>query len=104
MTRPYVVSKGAAADLREITRYTLAQWGETQCRTYIAELERAATTVATGDGIFKDMSFLLPGLRMVWSGKHCIFCMPQPGQPAIILGVFHEKMDIIARLKNRLRT
>ena len=64
MTRPYVVSKGAAADLREITRYTLAQWGETQCRTYIAELERAATTVAKGDGIFKDMSFLLPGLRM----------------------------------------
>jgi toxin ParE1/3/4 len=103
VNRPYVLSKGAAADLREITRYSLAQWGEAQCRAYVGELERAATALAAGEGVFKDMGFILPGLRMVWSGKHCIFCMPQPGQPPLILGIFHEKMDIISRLQNRLR-
>ena len=103
MTRPYVVSKGAAADLREITRYTLAKWGEVRCRTYIAALEAAVEAVANGEGPFRDMSFVLPGLRMVLSGKHCIFCMPQPGCPAAILAMLHERMDILARLKDRLR-
>jgi plasmid stabilization system protein ParE len=35
--RSYVVSKGAAADFREITQYTLKTWGEVQRRAYIAE-------------------------------------------------------------------
>lgn len=103
MTRPYVLSKGAAADLRNITRYTLDAWGEAQCRSYIQELEDAAEALAKGEGAFKDRSDILPGLRMIWSGKHCIFCMPQPGRPALILAVLHERMDIIARLISRLR-
>lgn len=103
MRRPYVVSKGAAADLRDITKYTLANWGEAQCRTYIAELEKMAVAVAKGEGVFKDMSSLLPGLRMATSGKHCIFCMPQAGAPSVILAVLHERMDLMARLKSRLR-
>jgi plasmid stabilization system protein ParE len=37
--RSYVVSKGAAADLRDITRYTVTNWGEAQCRAYVAEIE-----------------------------------------------------------------
>jgi plasmid stabilization system protein ParE len=100
--RPYVVSKGAAADLRDITKYTLANWGEAQCRTYIAELEKAAVAVATGEGVFKDMSTLLPGLRVATSGKHYIFCVPRPDAPSIILAILHERMDILARLKSRL--
>lgn len=103
MTRAYVLTRGAAADLREITRYTVATWGEAQCRAYIADLEAAAQAVVRGEGAFKDMSDLLPGLRMVWSGKHCVFCLPRPGQPALILAILHERMDIVARLKDRLR-
>lgn len=103
MTRPYVLSPGAAADLREIARYTVANWGQARCRSYVADLERAALALAAGEGMFKDMGFILPGLRMAWSGKHCIFCMPQPGRPSIILAVLHERMDVMARLKSRLR-
>jgi toxin ParE1/3/4 len=98
----YVVSKGASADLRDITTYTTATWGEAQCQIYIAELETAAQAVAKGEGGFKDMSELLPGLRMARCGKHYIFCMPQEGSPSIILAVLHERMDLMARLKNRL--
>ena len=104
MSRLYVVSKGAAVDLRDITKYTVAKWGEAQCRAYVAELEMAAEAVANGEGVFKDMSFLLPGLRMAFCGKHCIFCMPQRGAaPTIILAILHERMDLMARLKSRLR-
>lgn len=103
MSRSYVVSKGAAADLREIVRYTVKQWGEAQCRTYVAELEKAAEAVAKGEGVFKDMSLLVPGLRVAVSGKHTIFCMPQAGKPALILAILHERMDLMERLKERLR-
>lgn len=102
MTRAYILSKGAAADLREITRYTLATWGEAQCRVYIADLEAAAAAVSRGKGVFKDMGALLPDLRMAACGKHFIFCMPQSGGPSIILAILHERMDLVARLKGRL--
>lgn len=103
MTRPYILSKGAAADLRDISRYTVANWGVAQCRTYIAELEKTAAAVAIGKGAFKDMGSLLPGLRMASCGKHYIFCMRQADAPSIILAILHERMDLMARLENRLR-
>lgn len=102
MTRPYVLTKGAEADLHDITHYTIAQWGVEQCRTYIAALEGKAEAVARGQGIFKDMSFLIPGLRVATSGKHYIFCVPQTNGPSIILAILHERMDMLARLKSRL--
>lgn len=102
MTRPYVLTKGAAADIREITRYTVEKWGDQRCRAYIDQIEQAASEVATGQGVFKDLSSLLPGLRIKAAGRHYIFCLPQASSPALILAVLHERMDIIARLKNRL--
>ncbi len=102
MTRTHVYAKAAADDLREITRYTLQHWGEQQCRAYIAALETKAAELALGQGVFKDMSALLPGLRVALSGKHYLFCLPRKDAPALILAVLHERMDIIARLKSRL--
>lgn len=101
--RPYVLTRGAEADLRGIVRYTVDQWGAQQCRTYVAELEEAATAIALGQGVFKDMSSLLPGLRVAACGKHFIFCMPRPDAPALILAILHERMDVMARLKSRLK-
>lgn len=102
MTRAYILTKGAEADLHDITHYTVAQWGVAQCRTYIAALEENAELVARGQGAFKDMSALMPGLRVATSGKHYIFCMPQTGGPSVILAILHERMDILAHLKSRL--
>ncbi len=102
MKKYYVLTKSAEADLREITRYTLEQWGVAQCSTYIADIEQKAEALATGKGIFQEMSALMPNLRVVLSGKHYIFCLPQQNAPAIILAILHEKMDVVARLKHRL--
>ena len=49
------------------------------------------------------MSFLLPGRRMASCEEHFIFCMPQAGQPSDILAILHKRMDLMARLKNRLQ-
>jgi plasmid stabilization system protein ParE len=36
-------------------------------------------------------------------GKHYIFCMPQTGASSVILAILHERMDLMPRLKIRLR-
>ncbi|KAG0163657.1 hypothetical protein DFQ28_011355 [Apophysomyces sp. BC1034] len=95
VTRPYVLTKGAAADIREITRYSVEKGGDSQCRAYIKQIEKAAREVATGKELFKDMSSLLPGLRVKAVGRHYIFCLPQASGPALILAILHERMDIV---------
>jgi toxin ParE1/3/4 len=68
----YVLSKGAAADLEDITRHTNEQWGEAQCLTYISQLEKAAVAVAKGEGPFKDLSAIHSQLRMAKCRRHYI--------------------------------
>jgi plasmid stabilization system protein ParE len=102
VTKHYVVARGAAADLKAITRYTVDEWGESQCRNYMAKLEQAAEALANGDGVFKDMSSLYPGLRMVLCEKHYIFCLPRHGALPLIVAILHERMDIMRRLSARL--
>jgi len=36
------------------------------------------------------------------AGQHFLFCLPRKDQPALILAMLHERMDIIARLQERL--
>jgi len=102
MTRPYVLTRGAAADLRGIIRYSAEKWGEAQSLAYAAQLEAAACEVALGQGVFKQADDLLAGLRVRQAGKHILFCLPRPKQPALILAILHERMDLMARLKDRL--
>ena len=102
MTQPYVLTRGAAADIRDISRYTRERWGTTQCRTYINQLESAASEVACGQGQFKTRNDILPGLRIRKAEHHYIFCLPRPNQPALILAILHERMDMLVRLRKRL--
>ena len=100
--RSYVLTKGAAADLRGISRYTAETWGEVQRRAYVQQLQEAVSDVAEGRGVFSDWGAVLPGLRVKAVGSHYIFCLSRPDRPALILAILHERMDLIARLKRRL--
>jgi plasmid stabilization system protein ParE len=102
MKRPYVLTCSAASDLRSIVRYTREAWGEAQCRSYVAQIETTATELALGHGVYRNREDLLPGLRVRLSGHHYVFCLPRPGEAALILAILHERMDILARLGERL--
>jgi plasmid stabilization system protein ParE len=103
VTRSHVFAPAAAADVRDITRYTLEEWGAAQARRYVAQIEQVAAGLASGSLPFRDLSTVLPGLRVAMSGKHHVFCLLRPGQPALILAILHERMDLMARLQDRLR-
>lgn len=102
MTTDYILTAAAEADLREIIRYTRKQWGDVQVRSYIAKLEGGIARLAAGEGVFKDMTALYPALRMVRCEHHYIFCLPRDDAPTLVVAIFHERMDLMLRLADRL--
>lgn len=98
----YILTTEAEEDVRSIIRYTRKKWGVAQVRSYIARLEKAMNNLAINQGYFKDMSDVFPELRLVHCGHHYIFGLPQKGSPILIIAIFHENMDLIARLSNRI--
>ncbi|CDZ34482.1 type II toxin-antitoxin system RelE/ParE family toxin [Neorhizobium galegae] len=98
----YVLTAEAEADMRSIIRYTRKEWGAAQVRRYIAELEQGIASLAAGEGSFRDMSELYPALRMARCEHHYVFCLPREPAPALIVAIFHERMDLMTRLAVRL--
>lgn len=102
MTHPCILTWAAEADLQNIVRYTLREWGVEQSRIYIKQLEITATELALGQGIFRKRDDLYPDLRVRLTGHHFIFCLPQQEKPAVKIAILHERMSLITRLKERL--
>ncbi|EHB8339309.1 type II toxin-antitoxin system RelE/ParE family toxin [Escherichia coli] len=98
----YILTTDAEADLRGIIRYTRKQWGGAQVRRYIARLEHDIADLAAGRGSFRDMSELFPELRMIHCEHHYVFCLPRGSAPALVVAIFHERMDLMTRLSERL--
>jgi len=103
LTAKYVLLPAAEADLRDIIRYTRKQWGDAQTRTYVAKLQRGIESMADGQGASKDMAGLYPGLRMLRCEHHYIFCLPRDNAPLAVVAIFHERMDLMVRLADRLK-
>jgi plasmid stabilization system protein ParE len=101
LTKTYILTDAAEADLRDIIRYTRKQWGDAQARRYVARLEQGITRLVARQGVYRDMSELYPALLMAHCEHHFIFCLPQ--RPALIVAILHERMDLLARLAERLR-
>jgi toxin ParE1/3/4 len=72
-------------------------------RRYVAKLEEGIARLASRKGIFKDMSALYPALLMARCEHHYVFCLPRERSPALIVAIFHERMDLMARLADRLK-
>ncbi len=100
--RGYVLTEAAAADIRSIIRYTRSQWGDAQVRRYLASLERCMADLAANHSAFQDMSRLYPSLRIAHCEHHYIFCLPREAAPALMVAIFHERMNLMTRLTGRL--
>lgn len=97
-----MLTDAAEADLREIIRYTRKQWGDARVRSYVARLEQGIEHLAKGQGTFKELAAIHPGLRMAKCEHHYVFCLPREGAPALVLALLHERMDLMSRVADRL--
>jgi len=89
-------------DLRSIIVYTVDRWGAAQARKYMAGLEAKMNAIATGQALTKRLDHVIDGLRVGRYERHYIFGVDRPSEPMLILAVFHERMSVIERLKERL--
>lgn len=99
----YILTAAAEADLRGIVRYTRKKWGDAQVRRYIVTLEHGIESLVSGQGSFKDMSAIFPALRMARCEHHYVFCLPREDTPALIVAIFHERMNLMTRLADRIK-
>ncbi|WP_246856824.1 hypothetical protein [Brenneria corticis] len=48
------------------------------------------------------MSELWPTLRMAHCEHHDVFFLPRDNEPMLVVAIFHQRMDLMARLAERL--
>ena len=98
----YELAEAADEDLRSIALYTISKWGAKQATRYGAILD--AHLQAIGDGKARTRIFLQhrPELRVSRVGHHYVFHLVRERQCPLILAVFHENMDLLAHLAERL--
>jgi len=98
-----ILTAEAESDLRSVIRYTRAQWGAARVRRSVSGLERGIANLAEGRGSFNDMGALYPALRMTRCQDHYVFCLPRQDAPALIVAIFHERIDLMKRWVDRLK-
>ncbi len=100
--RNYRLTPSAKKDLREISRYTIKEWGIEQNKKYMRLLDICFDEIGRGDiveRLFKDAG---PGIYVRHSEHHFVFYLRERSSRAVIFAVLHEQMNLIAQLKKRL--
>jgi len=98
---PYKLTKDAEADLEEITRYTTLTWGSDQAERYFKKLQQCFHKIGNKQVTKKSVHKRLPHTFVIPCEHHYVFyLLPKQSKP-VILAVFHERMNLMQRLKER---
>jgi toxin ParE1/3/4 len=99
----FELARSAESDIRSIALYTLKEWGAKQAARYAANLD--AHFEAIGSGKARSRIFLKhrPELRVSRVEHHYVFHLVREMKCPLILAVFHENMDLMTRLRDRLK-
>lgn len=98
----YELTPSAQADLKEIARYTLNEWGKKQSLHYAELLDAGFRKIAAKSAYSRNFSERFPQIRISRCEHHYIFYVHPDNKPPRIIAVLHERMDMLAQLKNRL--
>jgi toxin ParE1/3/4 len=91
----YDFTARAAADLREIGRYTKKTWGTEQARRYREELEIALQKLSLSPNVGRQREAIAPGVRSFRVASHIAFYV-QRNDGITILRLLHPSMDVDA--------
>ena len=83
-------------------QYTRETWGVVQARAYSEKLRTGIERLASGRGVYKVLSDIHPSLRVARCEHPYLFCLWRENAPAIVVAILHERMDLIARISDRL--
>ena len=98
----YELSIAAQDDLKGIARYTVDKGGLKQAKRYEALLVKGFRNISKGHLPPRVFLSHRHDLLFTRCEHHYIFYAPREAHPPLILAVFHENMDLMQRLKERL--
>ena len=98
----YELSIAAEGDLKAIARYTVDTWGLKQAKGYEASLVKGFRKISKGRLPPRVFLSHRPDLLFTHCEHHYIFYTLRETKPPLILAVFHERMDLMQRLQERL--
>lgn len=93
MTARYDFTARAAADLKEIGRYTRQTWGIERARRYREELEIALQKLSLYPNVGRGREVLAPGVRSFKVAAHIAFYV-QREDGITVLRLLHPSMDV----------
>ena len=102
MATSYEISKLAEKDWRSIVGYTIDNFGKLQVEKYTSSLLKCLDDLLKEKGKYKVIIVSGRQVMIKRCQKHYIFSLNRSGKPLLIIAIFHEQMDIMQRLKNRL--
>ena len=103
MVLPYDLVKDAESDLREVAHYTLRTWGVDALNKYRKGLKQTFLAICRGEIVNTAFSDRFSQLLVTKYKYHYIFYIVEGREKPIIIGVIHERRDIVNRLKERLK-
>ena len=98
----YELTEAADADLQEIARYTVTTWGMEQARRYEMLLKNHFEAIGQQTANARAFLDRRPELLVSRVEHHFVFHLNRENECPLILAVFHEKMDLMNRLRKRL--
>ena len=100
--QPYNLSAAAGNDLLEIARYTLDTWGKEALERYRIGLKNSFLKIAKNEMPKRTFSITFSDLLVSKYKYHYIFHIAKNRPTPVIIGVIHEKRDIVSQLNERL--
>ena len=98
----YRMTLSARRDLAEITHYTIKKWGIDTAQKYTSELRKKLNEIGEGLVVKQQIDDDYPGTFMLRFRKHFIFYNTENGEIPRIIGIIHQKRDIVRLLRKRL--
>ena len=99
----FELSPEADADLDDIFDYTARLWGADQAYKYLLDLDVCAEAMVAGERSFKSLDSFRRGMRMCRCQHHYIICVMRDDEPALVVAMLHERMDLMSRIVEQLK-
>ena len=99
---PYEISVDAENDLREVARYNVNKWGKEALTKYRSGLKNRFIEIGENSIAKRIFSDKFPNLFVTKYRYHYIFYIAENTEKPIIIGVIHERRDIVNHLSERL--
>lgn len=94
MSRRYVLSPAARADLEQIWDYSGDRWGDGQAEKYVYEIQRAIERVVDNPEIGRACDEVRPDYRKHAVGSHTLYYRIVSVDMIDVVRILHQRMDI----------